>query len=185
MERPEGASTCRSSSVSIVSSNEDLMIDILSRLPVKGLGFCFSSSEFKVVRQFETSELDTVTPATAPDLPCKTPPDLQSQSLAGLLRLADLSVLPSTRQSPPTPRDSPNPSLTQHLDLQLTIVKGTNSWICTGTDADEKPNCKDGSDCNCLHPIPSPPPSHLQNNQVGAAVVDDEGGTGGKHGENF
>ncbi|KAJ4978361.1 hypothetical protein NE237_009141 [Protea cynaroides] len=128
--------------------------------------------------------LVTVTPATAPDLPCKTPPDLQSQSLVGLLRLADLSVLASSRQSPPTPPDSPNPSLTQHPDLQLTITKGTNGWICAGTGGDGKPNCKAGSDCNCLHPIPSPRPTHLQNSQVGAAVVDNGGGTGGKHGEN-
>ncbi|KAJ4973354.1 hypothetical protein NE237_006528 [Protea cynaroides] len=36
-EKAEGESTCRTSSSSIVSSNEDLMVNILSRLPVKVL----------------------------------------------------------------------------------------------------------------------------------------------------
>ncbi|KAJ4972486.1 hypothetical protein NE237_005660 [Protea cynaroides] len=49
MVKPEGESICRSSSSSVVSSNEYLMVNILSRLPVKAL------SRFKCVsKQWNT-----------------------------------------------------------------------------------------------------------------------------------
>ncbi|XP_042513802.1 uncharacterized protein LOC122088564 [Macadamia integrifolia] len=124
-----------------------------------------------------------------PDLPCTRPLDPQSQSLGGdggggvgggLYSLADLSVHVSNRQSTSPPHDSPNPSLRQRPDLQLTIVRGTNGWICAGTGRDVNPEGRADSNCSCLHLVPSPP-THLQKSQVVASLVANGGGTVGKH----
>ncbi|KAJ4970953.1 hypothetical protein NE237_004052 [Protea cynaroides] len=104
------------------------------------------------------------------DLPSTNPLNLQSQSQSqsggsGLKRLADLSVVhvssSSSRQSPPR--------IPQRPDLQITIVRGTNGWICAGTDEDVNPDS--------MHPTSSPP-THLQDSQAGVVAIAGGGGIG-------
>ncbi|XP_043691640.1 uncharacterized protein LOC122642263 [Telopea speciosissima] len=134
-----------------------------------------------------------VTPETTPDLLSTRPLHLLSSSKSqsgvdggggdGLHRLADLSVVQiRSRISPPRPPDSPNPTFPPHPDLQLTIVRRTNGWICAGTEKDAKPDNKGDSDCcNYMHPTPSPL-THLEDSQVEVVgITGGGGGTGREH----
>ncbi|XP_042484644.1 uncharacterized protein LOC122064924 isoform X2 [Macadamia integrifolia] len=139
----------------------------------------------------------TVTPATTPDLSSTRALHLLSSSQSGgrggegggggdggcgLHRLADLSVVEArSRISPSRPSDLSNPSIPQRPDLQLTIVRGNNGWICAGNERDMKPDNKGDSDgCNYMHPTPSPP-NHLEDSQVGVVGIAGGGGTGREH----